>query len=120
MMIDLNSTDHDGETVALLEDVSGGTLSRGRMALAYEPEAGLCAQARVASIREDLGIAYLQVDWRSMKRMGDESGGFQITKHDWVMSASASASVGRDVHVRSSGRLAGRMALGGAANAGGA
>lgn len=92
VVIDLNSTDEDGETVALLSDVSDGRLEVGRIAIAYEPEEGVSTLARVSSIRNDLGIAFLQVNWRAMKREVPTSHTFPVTLHPVHVSVSASAS----------------------------
>lgn len=87
VVIDLNSVDEDGETVVFLDDVSGGRLRKGYMAVAFEPEDGISAPARVASIREDLGIAFLQVDWRAMRRDRADSPYFRLDKRGWTTSA---------------------------------
>ncbi|GGI43945.1 hypothetical protein [Agromyces flavus] len=63
--IDLNDIDEEGLTVALLSDASG-PLEPGRMTIAYENEDRLAAPALVASVRTDLGIAYLRLNWRAL------------------------------------------------------
>ncbi|MFK4760285.1 hypothetical protein ACI3KS_05055 [Microbacterium sp. ZW T5_45] len=88
-MIDLNSVDEDGETVVFLSDVSGGTLKKGFMVEAIEPEDKLCAPARVSSIREDLGIAFLQVDWKSVRRDQGQGLRFGLNKNGWATATSA-------------------------------
>lgn len=98
VIVDLNSTDEDGETIVFLSDVSDGTLKVGRMAIAYEPDDHVSAPARVASIYPERGVAFLQVDWRSMKRMSDESNQFRLAKHGW-MTASAAATRSAEANI---------------------
>lgn len=92
VMIDLNSTDEDGETIAFLSDVSAGKLTVGRMAIAYEPEDGVYAPARVASIHEDRGVAFLQVDWRAMRRETPQSHSFRLSRAGWASSSAVATS----------------------------
>lgn len=92
VIIDLNSTDEDGETIVFLRDVSSGELEVGRIAIAYEPEDGVAAPARVASIHRDKGVAFLQVDWRAMKRERPESRTFRLNTAGWARNATSAAS----------------------------
>lgn len=93
VLIDLNSTDEDGETIVFLSDVTSGSLVAGRMAEAYEPEDGVAAPARVASVYPDRGVAFLQVDWRAMRREAPKSPTFRLSKVGWTESATSSSRV---------------------------
>lgn len=63
--IDLNDVDSNGLTSVLLGDAHG-VLVPGETVTAYEPEDGVAAPARVESVDEVNGIAFLRVDWRAM------------------------------------------------------
>ncbi len=89
VIIDLNAVDEDGETAVFLRDVTGGELKVGWMTTAYEPDDGVCAPARVASIREDLGVAFLQVDWKALRREDTSRPRFRLNKRGWVTSTAA-------------------------------
>lgn len=83
VVIDLNSTDEDGETIVFLSDVTSGELQRGRMVTAYEPEDGVAAPAFVSSIFPDRGVAFLRVNWRAMRRDQPQSSTFRIDRSSW-------------------------------------
>lgn len=97
VVIDLNSSDEDGETIVFLSDVTSGHLEVGRMALAYEPDDGVAAPARVASIHPDRGVAFLQVDWRAMRREQPQSRTFRLTTDNWVTARKVNAAATADV-----------------------
>lgn len=89
VVIDLNSTDEDGETIVFLSDVTAGELERGRMVTAYEPEDGVAAPAFVSSIYPDRGVAFLRVNWRAMRRDQPESPMFRVSQAGWQTNSAA-------------------------------
>lgn len=64
--IDLNDRAQGGLTRAWLRDLPGN-VKVGDEVTAYEPEDGVCARAEVAEIDRAKGLAFLRVDWGSLR-----------------------------------------------------
>ncbi len=64
IQIDINRRNRAGQTPAFY---IGSTPLLGEYVIAFEPEDGVCVEARVASVNPDRGTVALDVNWDTMR-----------------------------------------------------